>query len=217
VPKGSPLSPLLGAIALVPLDKAMEKMKGVFYSRFMDDWVVLTRSKTALRKIVKITHQVVNALKLQLHPCKTYIGKVSHGFNFLAYYMDNQKILPSQETIRRFHERSAALLYEPSQYNQNVSRRHRKNAGRDISEYLVDEPAPTDACFKNILAHLTSLAGKSPAALAIMRRYLDQWSRWLRLGITSIQAFETSVQTLMPALFSCWGAGARSILDLASA
>src|SRR3990167_9169768 len=79
VPKGSPLSPLLGAVALIPLDKAMGKIKGVFYSRFMDDWVVLTKSKTALRKVVKITHEVVNALKFQLHPLKTYIGKISHG------------------------------------------------------------------------------------------------------------------------------------------
>jgi hypothetical protein len=66
----------------------------------MDDWVVLTNSKTALRKVVKITHGVLNALKFYLHPKKTYIGKISHGFNFLGYYMDDQKILPSQETIR---------------------------------------------------------------------------------------------------------------------
>lgn len=127
IPMGSPLSPLLGAIALIPLDKAMGQISGIFYARFMDDWAVLTKSKSALRKIVKITHAVVNALKFQLHPLKTYIGKISHGFNFLAYYMDNQKILPSKETIRRFHERATAL-YEPSQTNNNVSRRSQKNS-----------------------------------------------------------------------------------------
>ena len=58
----SPLSPLLGAIALIPLDKAMGQVKGIFYARYMDDWLVLTKSKTALRKIVKITHEVMNAL-----------------------------------------------------------------------------------------------------------------------------------------------------------
>jgi hypothetical protein len=41
----------------------MGQIKGIFYSRFMDDWVVLTRSKSALRKTVKIAHQVINALK----------------------------------------------------------------------------------------------------------------------------------------------------------
>jgi hypothetical protein len=62
-----------------------------------------------------------------LHPCKTYIGKISHGFNFLAYYMDNQKILLSKETIRRFYKRAAAL-YEPPQTNKNVSRRYKKTS-----------------------------------------------------------------------------------------
>src|SRR3990167_2370150 len=57
IPKGSPLSPLLGAIALMPLDQEMGRIKDIFYARFMDDWVVLTKSKTALRKVIKRTHQ----------------------------------------------------------------------------------------------------------------------------------------------------------------
>jgi len=109
----------------------MGEVKGIFYARFMDDWIVLTRSKSALRKIIKITHEVVNALKLHLHPAKTYIDKISHGFNFLAYYMDDKKILPSQETIRRFHERAVAKLYEqPRAKNMSLCYRH---ISRDIS------------------------------------------------------------------------------------
>lgn len=132
IPKGSPLSPILGAIALIPLDLAMGQIRHVFYARIMDDWVVLTKTKTALRKVEKVTHKAVNDLQLQLHPLKTYIGKITHGFNFLGYYMDNQIILPSKETIRRFHERGSAL-YEPSQGNRNVSRHSKRNPhGRDI-------------------------------------------------------------------------------------
>jgi RNA-directed DNA polymerase len=96
IPMGSPLSPLLGAIALIPLDLVISKTNDVFYARFMDDWCILTKTKTALRKIVKKTHTILKSLHLDLHPMKTYIGKISHGFNFLAYYMDNKKILPSQ-------------------------------------------------------------------------------------------------------------------------
>lgn len=51
---------------------------------------------------------------------------------FYARFMDDHKILPSKETIRRFHERSSAL-YEPLQGNRNVSRRYKRNAqDRDI-------------------------------------------------------------------------------------
>jgi len=209
IPMGSPLSPLLGAIALISLDKAIGQLKGVFYARSMDDWVVLTTSKTALRKVVKLTHQVLNALQFELHPSKTYIGKVSHGFNFLGYYMDDQKILPSTETIRRFLTRSSAL-YEPLQGNRNVSLRYKRNShGRDISEYQVNEQAPTDAYFKNILTHLLSLVAQTPDTLATLRRYVGQWARWLKLGLKTIEGFECHVQTLLPSIASCWMPGAQ--------
>lgn len=209
IPMGSPLSPLLGAIALIPLDKAIGQIHGAFYARYMDDWVVLTTSKTALRKVIKMTHKVLNALKFQLHPSKTYIGKISHGFNFLGYYMDDQKIMPSQETIRRFHERATAL-YEQSQPNRNVSRRYKKTShGRDISVYQVNEPAPTDDYFQGILSHLLSLAAQRPDMIATMRRYVGQWTRWLKLGLSTIKEFESSVQSFLPTISSCWIAGAK--------
>jgi hypothetical protein len=209
IPKESPLSPLLGAIALIPLDKAIGQIQGAFYARFMDDWVVLTKSKTALRKVIKITHTVLNGLRLMLHPSKTYIGKISHGFNFLGYYMDDQKILPSTETIRRFHERSSAL-YEPLQGNRKVSHRYKRNLhGRDISEYQVNEPAPTEEYFQNILHNLLALATHKPDTLAILRRYVGRWARWLKSGLSTITAFEVSVQTLLPGISSCWIPGAK--------
>jgi hypothetical protein len=90
-------------------------------------------------------------------------------------------MLPSQETIRRFHERASAL-YESPQINRNGpvrrslksvggSRRYKKTvSNRDISEYQVNEPAPTDAYFSNIIVHLLSLAASKPDAFAAMRR-----------------------------------------------
>ena len=209
LPKGSPLSPLLGAIALIPLDKALGKIRDVFYARYMDDWLVLTKTKTALRKVVKTTHEIVNGLQLKLHPAKTYIGKIAHGFIFLGYYMDDQAILPSKETIRRAYERASAL-YEPSHGNRNVTRHNKRNLhGRDISEYQVNEPAPTEEEVQNNFAQLLTLAAHAPGTLAIMRKYIGQWARWLRLGLSTIKAFEECVQMLLPSVFACWAPGAR--------
>ncbi len=44
--KGLPMGSPLGAIALMPLDKAMGQIKGIFYARYMDDWIVLTNGLT---------------------------------------------------------------------------------------------------------------------------------------------------------------------------
>ncbi len=216
IPMGSPLSPLLGAIALIPLDKAMAQVKNIFYARYMDDWVVFTKSKTALRKVVKVTHKVVDGLQLQLHPSKTYIGKIANGFNFLGYYMDDLKILPSKETIRRFHERGSAF-YEQVQGNRNTPNRGKRNPhGRDVSEYKVNEPAPTEKDVQSIFFHLMALTANKPSILETMRKYVRKWACWLKLGLSTLKKFEESVQTLLPSIYSCWMPENRGFLTTGS-
>jgi hypothetical protein len=208
IAKGSPLSPLLGCIALLPLDQAFAKIKGIYYARFQDDWIVLTKSKTALRKIIKVTHRVVNELKLQLHPTKNFIGKISRGFNFLGYYMDHQTILPSRETLRRLSERlseKAARYADPP--SNNISRRYKKNPpDRDISEYATDEPAPDDMDFQKILNLVVGGAAKS-GQVATMRTHLRSWTLWLRSGLNDLKLFHTSVAAVLPSLAACWAPG----------
>ena len=45
---GCPVSPLIGALYLKPLDERMQGT-GLFYARFMDDWVVLAPTRWKLR------------------------------------------------------------------------------------------------------------------------------------------------------------------------
>lgn len=199
---GSPLSPLLGAIALMPLDQAMGKRGNIFYGRYMDDWVVLTHTKTALRKVIKETHRILTELRFTMHPTKTYIGKISHGFNFLGYYMDNQKILPSKETIRRYEERATALYEQgPVADHQQKKgsgrsknrRRHKTAHGRDISEYSVNEEPPQESEWVNFDDRYPERLGdpQSVRTLAQLRTYLLRWARWLALGLGEVQAFFT--------------------------
>lgn len=195
IPKGSPLSPILGAIALIPLDQAMEKMSGVFYVWFMDDWLVLTKSKTALRKVIKRTHAIMHDLKFKLHPMKTYIGKISHGFNFLAFYMDHHTILPSKETIRRFSERYSAL------YEQTKTCRSRYTiSDRDISDYQVNESVPTDADFTMILETLKIIALKNQELRTKLQKYVRKWANWLVSGLSEVVTLKTSIHEHLPSL-----------------
>ena len=45
----SPLSPLLGALYLLPLDRAMAKLD-VEYVRYMDDWLITAPRRWQLRR-----------------------------------------------------------------------------------------------------------------------------------------------------------------------
>ena len=55
---GCPLSPLMGALYLSELDHAMEA-RGLFYARFMDDWVILSPSRWKLRNAIAIVNPLL--------------------------------------------------------------------------------------------------------------------------------------------------------------
>ncbi|MCP4255836.1 MAG: hypothetical protein GY775_21035 [Candidatus Scalindua sp.] len=83
---GCPLSPLMGALYLKQLDDMMEKT-GLFYARFMDDWIVIAPTRWKLRSAVRIVNETLNMLKVEQHPDKTFIGRVERWFDFLGYFI----------------------------------------------------------------------------------------------------------------------------------
>lgn len=109
IPLGCSLSPLMAALYLDRLDRSMESLetKGIFYVRFMDDWVILAPTRAKFRLAIRIVNEVLAALGLEKHPDKTFIGKLSRGFEALGYcFADKQGIVgPSTISIRRFADR----------------------------------------------------------------------------------------------------------------
>ncbi len=95
---GCPLSPLMAALFLKPLDDAMQDV-GLFYVRFMDDWVLIAPSRWKLRKVVKKVNKILNRLLLEKHPDKTFIGRAERGFSFLGYYLTPWAISVTQATV----------------------------------------------------------------------------------------------------------------------
>ena len=107
---GCPLSPLMGALYLKPLDEAMER-SGLFYARFMDDWIVIAPTRWKLRKAVKVVNEILAELKVEQHPDKTFIGRVERGFDFLGYSFEPGLLRIAEKTLRNMKER-IARLYE---------------------------------------------------------------------------------------------------------
>ena len=106
--KGCPLSPLMGAIMLKFLDKIVPS--DCAYARFMDDWLILTKSRGKLRKLIKKMHKVVNNLKFKLALNKTYIGRIANGFDFLGYRFSTLGVIGlAQQTIDNYYNRIAEL------------------------------------------------------------------------------------------------------------
>ena len=119
IPKGCPLSPLMGGLLLKSLDDSISK--DCFYVRYMDDWVILTKTRHQLRRVTKKMHQIMNRLKFKLALDKTYIGRIKRGFDFLGYRFSHQGIIGlAQKTITNFKER-LSRLYESGASSQRVA------------------------------------------------------------------------------------------------
>ncbi len=109
IPLGCPLSPLMGALYLKPIDDAMAKT-GLFYARFMDDWVVLAPTRWKLRVAIRTVNETLAALKVEQHPDKTFIGRIERGFDFLGYRFQSDGLAGvARQTIERFVERATRL------------------------------------------------------------------------------------------------------------
>ncbi|NTU68892.1 MAG: hypothetical protein HGB02_08440 [Chlorobiaceae bacterium] len=129
---GGAISPLLGALYLYPLDKAMEQpeKKGrILYRRFMDDFIILAKSRHTFKSAIRTVHRVLADLKLTLHPVKRFIGRTEKGFDFLGYQIHpDRKLCPSATSLHRLTER-ARRLYEQGasikRLRQYVTRWHR--------------------------------------------------------------------------------------------
>jgi RNA-directed DNA polymerase len=126
-PQGSGISPLLSNILLTPFDREMRR-KGYQLTRFADDWVVTCRSATEARAAIDAALRILSELSVQLHPQKTRVVHVRHGFEFLGYLvrrgrqlqLPTSKIVtgaksgglyayPREKSIQRFKERVRQL------------------------------------------------------------------------------------------------------------
>lgn len=116
IPKGCPLSPLMAALYLKSLDEAM-RTKG-FYQRLMDDWVVLVKTKRQLRNLIKLTHKILNRLKLKMHPDKTFFGCIQKGFDFLGIHFGETPSI--SKTSLENHRAKLAQRYARNESNASI-------------------------------------------------------------------------------------------------
>lgn len=105
---GCPLSPLMGALYLKPLDERMERT-GCFYVRYMDDWVVLAPTRWKLRAAIRAVNQVMVVLRVRQHPDKTSSGRIQRGFDFLGYHFSATGMAVARQTYERCAARMTRL------------------------------------------------------------------------------------------------------------
>jgi hypothetical protein len=118
ISRGSPLSPIIAAYYLKGLDEQMEGDTRYFYRRYMDDVIVLAKTRWHLRKAIRTVNQHFHQLKVEQAPDKTFIGRIEKEFDFLGYQFGKEKITVSKRTIQN-HIRRLSQLYEQKKHQPN--------------------------------------------------------------------------------------------------
>ena len=110
ISRGCSLSPILGALYLKALDDQFAS-RDVYYIRYMDDILILSRTRWQNRKAVKRLNQCLHGLKLEKHPDKTFIGNIEQGFDFLGYHFSREPLKVAEKTWEK-HVLHIVRLYE---------------------------------------------------------------------------------------------------------
>lgn len=128
IPRGCALSPLMAAVHLTEMDTYFAQ-KRVHYVRYMDDVVLLTPTRGQLRKAIRQLNQWFTAFGFRQHPDKTFIGRVSKGFDWMGAWLTHQGITGVAPRALDNHRTRCRQLYE------QTSRLSAKAQADRVSQY----------------------------------------------------------------------------------
>lgn len=90
IPRDCVLSPLLGASFLWYVDGGFERERGLFYVRYMDDFLFLSPHRWLVRRAIARLHTYFDDAGFTCHPDKTMAGRVENGFDWLGVWFDER-------------------------------------------------------------------------------------------------------------------------------
>jgi hypothetical protein len=82
--------------------------------------LILTKTRWHNRNAVKQLNQILNQLKVEKHPDKTYIGKIENGFDFLGYQFNGNHLTVAAKTVEK-HVLHYRQLYEQLRMKKTTS------------------------------------------------------------------------------------------------
>jgi len=107
IPLGNLTSQIFANIHLNELDQFIKHdLRIKYYIRYADDFVILNTEKLQLKpQLIAIGNFLLGNLKLQLHPKKIILRKLTSGIDFCGYIVLPHYILPRTKTKRRIFKK----------------------------------------------------------------------------------------------------------------
>jgi len=108
--RGCALSPLIGASLLYHIDADFAGQPDLYYARYMDDFIILARSRWQLRRAIATLRGHLAEGGFSLHPDKTRIGKLAKGVDWLGGWFNSQGLVGiAPRSLQRYRTRTLRL------------------------------------------------------------------------------------------------------------
>lgn len=112
IARGCALSPLMGALYLAQMDTYFSERAGMYYAHYMDDVVILAKTRWQLRRHVRALNEFFNAGEVEQHPDKTFIGRTTRGFDWMGAQMGEHGVEGIAQRAKVNHRERLRRLYE---------------------------------------------------------------------------------------------------------
>lgn len=112
ISRGCPLSPLMGALHLYDMDAHFSQQPSIHYARYMDDVIILAKSRWSLRKHTKRLMQWFSEYGFEAHPDKTQIGRIKKGFDWMGAWLTSDGVTDIAPRAKANHREKVRRLYE---------------------------------------------------------------------------------------------------------
>lgn len=112
ISRGCPLSPLMGALHLVDMDEHFSNQPNIHYARYMDDVIILAKTRWSLKKHTKRLMQWFGEYGFEAHPDKTQIGRTEKGFDWMGAWLTHEGVTDIAPRAKANHREKVRRLYE---------------------------------------------------------------------------------------------------------
>ncbi|MFB2844532.1 reverse transcriptase domain-containing protein, partial [Aeromonas jandaei] len=131
--RGCSLSPLIGAALRWDIDSRLSALKGIHYTRYMDDFLILSARRWPMRRAREVLYDWFDVNEFSAHPDKTQVGKTDKGFDWLGVWftargaegispraLENHRCrrMRLEEQLRRCGQSEAAIAGRVQRYEQ---------------------------------------------------------------------------------------------------
>ncbi len=111
MPLGNWTSQFFANVYLNELDQFVKhKLKAKYYIRYVDDFVIIHKTKTKLKEYKEKIKDFMDGLKLELHPHKCKITALSSGLSLLGFRVFYYYKLVRSKNIRKINTKLTELL-----------------------------------------------------------------------------------------------------------